>query len=272
MWLSIPFYGSPLATEDGEECAPAPLLYSTRDVCDCNNQDNKLGKFGEHFLAKCNKASSKNAMHATTQSFLNRCRKQAGINGGIEVHTDPNQNFRDGDVAFLGKVFQDVQKYTHAKVAVDIQVSHPSSARLSSVSQGSSSRPSVEYSRSHPFMAGNAGYTAKRTAVTLTRCNNNGFDFIPFSLETTGALHPEAVTLLTDLAIKANEKLSFQRKDGHDYILRRWRYTLSVELRKTHARTILDRISALGIHPQGRYFNLPSSLELFSESPSESAD
>ena len=148
---------------------------------------------------------------------------------------------------------------------MDVAVAHPTSANVPATVNGerASIKVPLAASKTSPFVAGNSRHASKLGHNTPGVCAQHGFDFLPFILETTGAIHPEAVTFLSDLAFRAAQRRvsddNFTESEAKR-ILRRWKYQFSTTIRKAHARAILDRLESLRLKPHP----LVSRRELFS--------
>jgi hypothetical protein len=246
-WLSIPFDGVRYSAHH----APVGVLYSKISQCDCRHENKLLGPYCEHATARCNRQGSMNAIHTAVQQRINKCRIEAGIEGNMEVSVNQRSKKRDGDIAFMGRVFDNSTQHPFNRIAVDIQVSCPSSASVAEGSAGASStsttRPSLTHSKNTPFIAGEKGFKHKMQATTIDRCNRAGFDFIGFSLETTGALHGKAMSFMDSLARVAAANDACWAYKHPNVLLAQWLNKLSFDIRRAHARTILDRVEYLNL-------------------------
>lgn len=265
VWLSIPLTG--VKPVDSQVCIP--ILYADNAVCDCNREVHarRLGPACAH-LFTCNKGGSCTAIHTSVQRSFNGFRLEAGIAGGIEKKANPLGNEREGDVQFLASVWPEGR--VHDKVLVDIAVAHPTSATVPKGSEGAcnevSTHPTVSYSRHHPFIAGAKAHARKLQGGTVDKCSGYGFDFLPLAFETTGAIHDEAATFLTHLALKAAQHHvpdPAHHTTEAKRILRRWKFQLSTVIRKAHARVILDRLDSLKLNQP--FFSC-TKLQLFQAS------
>ena len=82
---------------------------------------------------------------------------------------------------------------------------------------------------------------------TIARCNQVAFDFIGFSLETTGAIHGKALAFMDSLAHVAAANDKCWAHNHYNVLLAQWLNKLSFDIRRAHARTILDRIEYLNL-------------------------
>jgi hypothetical protein len=198
------------------------------------------------------------SIHDAVKGEIDSFRTEAGIRGGMEFRVNNKLDQRDGDVAFLSRVMDDGADFPHSKLAVDIQISCPTSAHVVKGAEGavnkSSTQPSLQYSKAHKLLAGKAGYKSKMAKATVDRCAAAGFDFIGLSFETTGAIHPAAHAFLSSLANRASERMQHWGYLKPKLILGNWLNRLSFVIRKAHAEAILDRLTALNAFAVGKLF------------------
>jgi len=256
VWLSIPLTGTPI------HGSRTPILFRRDARCNCIRENNFLGECCAHVFA-CGVEGSGSAIHTVCQSELDDNRRAAGIGGGKEKGADPDSGKRQGDVAFNGRVGR--QTTQNEKILVDIAVTHPNSAKVRDTQTNTNVPPSLQYSKDNSFIAGNIRYKSKLSRAERI-CNQHGFDFLPFIFETTGAIHKEAQTFLSDLATRAAQRRVAEESNvdhESERILRRWKFRYSTIIRKAHARTILDRLESLKLHPQP----MDSRRTLFTQQP-----
>ena len=135
------------------------------------------------------------------------------------------------------------------KVLVDIAVAHPTTAKAKNIPEGGCRLP-LDYSKANPFLAGTARHAQKLQHNAADTCAQFGFDFLPFILETTGAIHPNAAAFLYDLAFRVAERRvsdPMHITNEKKWILRRWKFQFSTLIRKAHARAILDRLDVTSL-------------------------
>lgn len=210
--------------------------------CTCKtrgeNSFNRIDETGHHFISGCSKTGLRNELHNVMERELAYNFRYCGLSVITEEldcfkTTDSNSNKRP-DLSIDNAQEVDSGEDRTRRLILDFSLTGPLPGSRGGVLKDPPSAGVQDIAADKAF--------AKKNTTYYDIADQNNLSFLPFIMETTGRMHPRAVTLLRSCAKLAEESLKIPKATLYGYMIK----NISCVLQKRIAQVIIRRIT--GIH------------------------
>jgi hypothetical protein len=212
---------------------PLPII-PKGNLCSCKKHPS-IDTTGHHLITGCNEKGARQAHHKTTQNTLSKLLNYSGFKNTIEetncfTRVDP-QNKKRPDISI-----HNPQSIGYENdLLLDISFVSP----LTGTQNGNISNFSITQAKKK-FRAAEARFQSKKTKYSELAFVNNK-NFLPFIIETSGALHPLAEKLLKEIAKVGAINTNIPYNIFYNYMIK----NISCTIQKSFASRIFSRISKI---------------------------
>jgi hypothetical protein len=203
-------------------------------ICNCKNKV-LLDPTGHHLLSGCNEGGNRQHHHKAVQFTLSKIFNFAGFRNTVEEtncfsRNDPNNHLRPDISVHNAQAL----KYNN-DLLLDISIASP----LEGIQKGTFIDLSITQGKKF-FRSARARFHSKLSKYS-ERARENNKSFLPFIIETSGAIFPNSIDLLKDTAKIGSDRSHIPYNIFYNYIIK----LISCTVHKSFSSCIHNKISKI---------------------------